>query len=540
MATYTVDKIEYNSNVYVLQDSGALQLTGGQVTGPVTFGDSISVDEATMGDLVVNGNASFTNNIQANTINGVAVGSSPKFTDTNTEVSTLTLASGSTAGTVLAYGGKYTLTAGSKTVSFTMPSTDNTNTTYTFANGTNGFTVTPSGGTAQTVTVTPSIINNVTGSGTSGYLAKFNGANTITSGPQLGSGTTTFLRNDGSWATPVGTTYSVVSKTANGLAPQLPNETTTTKFLRQDGSWAVPAYISNTDEKLKTVALTSATTYYPILATGANAAANRQVDSTLGGLKYISTAGTTSAVGTAILQLGNATASGTANNEQGVVRLYGPGATYYVDLKATTIASSNKTITIPNATGTIALTGSTTSSSTTGLSIADHGTTSVGSASGWSAGTASSWAFEEVSIPNVTAAGSASSWTFEEKSIPNVTSAGSASTWAFTGVTVANSISGAVDSTDSTQLNITLGTTTVQSKSSGGNGTAPTLGTAIKVQSKSGGSNGSAPTLGTAIKVQSKKSGSNSTVPSLTITSTTVVNGKTHSITDSGHTHTNG
>lgn len=32
-----------------------------------------------------------------------------------------------------------------------------TNTTYTFANGTNGFTVTPSGGSAQTVTVTPEI-----------------------------------------------------------------------------------------------------------------------------------------------------------------------------------------------------------------------------------------------------------------------------------------------------------------------------------------------------------------------------------------------
>ena len=36
-----------------------------------------------------------------------------------------------------------------------IPASDNT--TYTFANGTNGFTVTPSGGTAQTVTVTPSI-----------------------------------------------------------------------------------------------------------------------------------------------------------------------------------------------------------------------------------------------------------------------------------------------------------------------------------------------------------------------------------------------
>lgn len=31
-----------------------------------------------------------------------------------------------------------------------------------------------------------------------------------------------------------------VSKTAAGLAPQLPNETTTTKYLRQDGTWAEP------------------------------------------------------------------------------------------------------------------------------------------------------------------------------------------------------------------------------------------------------------------------------------------------------------
>lgn len=37
------------------------------------------------------------------------------------------------------------------------------------------------------------------------------------------------------------TTYSTVSKTADGLCPQLPNETATTKFLRQDGSWAAPA-----------------------------------------------------------------------------------------------------------------------------------------------------------------------------------------------------------------------------------------------------------------------------------------------------------
>ena len=83
--------------------------------------------------------------------------------------------------------------------------TTNTNTTYTFANGTNGFTVTPSGGSAQTVTVTPSITNNVTGSGTSGYIAKWNGANTVTNGPAFGSATTTYLRNDGTWQTPTDT-----------------------------------------------------------------------------------------------------------------------------------------------------------------------------------------------------------------------------------------------------------------------------------------------------------------------------------------------
>ena len=91
-------------------------------------------------------------------------------------------------------------------LSVNIPWTDN-NTTYTFANGTNGFTVTPSGGSAQTVTVTPSITNNVTGSGTSGSIAKFNGTNTIADGPKFGSSQVSFLRNDGTWATPTSGIY---------------------------------------------------------------------------------------------------------------------------------------------------------------------------------------------------------------------------------------------------------------------------------------------------------------------------------------------
>lgn len=202
-----------------------------------------------------------TGNLQATQLNGVAIGSSPKFTDTNTTYSMtrdganvkLTPSSGSAQsvglsdlinglgeGTSQAQGADYlvaqyagggttttsyhrrsvsnvvnatvvkaALGTGSGTTKYlredgTWVQPPNTNTTYTFANGTNGFTVTPSGGSAQTVTVTPSIANNVTGSGTSGYLTKFNGGNTITNGPQLGSSTTTFLSNAGTWLTPDG------------------------------------------------------------------------------------------------------------------------------------------------------------------------------------------------------------------------------------------------------------------------------------------------------------------------------------------------
>lgn len=57
-----------------------------------------------------------------------------------------------------------------------IPAAD-TNTTYTFAGGTNKFTVTRSNGTAQDISVTPSIANNVTKTAaatTAGYIPKFN------------------------------------------------------------------------------------------------------------------------------------------------------------------------------------------------------------------------------------------------------------------------------------------------------------------------------------------------------------------------------
>ena len=126
----------------------------------------------------------------------------------------------------------------------------------------------------------------------------------------------------------------------------------TTKFYREDGSWATPDYIANTDEKLKIAAVTSGTTYYPVVAANSTTAATRQYDAT--GLAYAGTNGTTSAVGTAKITLGNSTASGTANNKKGQITLY--GSTAY----ATTIdpgsPTAARTITLPDKAGTVALT----------------------------------------------------------------------------------------------------------------------------------------------------------------------------------------
>lgn len=47
------------------------------------------------------------------------------------------------------------------------------------------------------------------------------------------------------WRDDADTTYNVASKTANGLVPKLPNESTVTKFLRQDGTWSAPTVPAN-------------------------------------------------------------------------------------------------------------------------------------------------------------------------------------------------------------------------------------------------------------------------------------------------------
>ena len=121
-------------------------------------------------------------------------------------------------------------------------------------------------------------------------------------------------------------------------------------------------------------------------------------------------------------------------------------------------------------------------------------TTQVGSASGWSAGSATTLTKTDVSIPNVTSAGTAPTLTKTDVSIPNVTSAGSATT-----------------------ASVASGTLTIT------NGSAPTIGNAISATHIDSWSAGTATELGTAISATHIDSYTAGSAPALTITPTTVV-----------------
>ena len=159
---------------------------------------------------------------------------------------TLSLASDTgTSALTLAASTKYKLTAGGSSFIFTTPP----NTTYSSK-------AAASGGTAVSLVTTGEKYtwnnkSSLTIGTTATTAAAGNHTHTLslatstdTNQLTLAASTKYKLTAGGNtyvFTTPPNTTYSTVSKTAAGLCPQLPNETTTTKFLRQDGSWQVPA-----------------------------------------------------------------------------------------------------------------------------------------------------------------------------------------------------------------------------------------------------------------------------------------------------------
>ena len=149
-------------------------------------------------------------------------------------------------------------------------------------------------------------------------------------------------------------------------------------------------------------------------------------------------------------------------------------------------------------------------------------TTSIGSASGWSAGSAPSLSYTSRSIPNVTSVGSKPSLSYTARSIPNVTSVGSVPSLSYTARSVGSASGWSAGTAAS--ASVANGVLTIT------NGTAPSLTvTSVACDDITAWDAGSTPTLGTAISADDITAWSAGSVPSLTVTSTTVATGITAS-----------
>lgn len=320
--------------------SGYAQLSGASFTGPVTFGDSVTADELNTGDLVVTGAASFTNNIQANTINGVEVGNSPKFTDTVTTVSVT--GSGNAVTAASASNGVVTLTKGATFL-----------TSYTETD--------PVFSASAAASITSTDISN--------WNAKVSDDKTwngvelnLTSGISSSEDLTFYIPGRRSV---LDTTAYQVRATSNPSANRIAKYdinsylySTTPSANDNSTKVATTAYVdaaipdvsgfSTTDEKLKLESVNANISYHPILTTG------NTID--VASTKFTDLYGISYGGGNEIseLTLGNNTSTTESTGRQGRLTLYGTGTFFSRFLVGTLTA--NSILTLPNKTGTLALT----------------------------------------------------------------------------------------------------------------------------------------------------------------------------------------
>ena len=481
-----------NGTTYNLKDKGALQLTGGSVTGPVSFGDSVSIDEATVGDLVVNGSASFTNNLQANTINGVTVGSNPKFTDTNTVTTATTTGSGNAVTAITASNGALTVTKGTTFLTSHQDISGKADKSATVSNvaydSTNKkITKTINGTTSDVVTVATlkTALGQMPASDVYSW-AKAESKPTYTAS-EVGAATSSH-------------THTISLATDTG---------TSTITLASAGKYKLTAGGSSVIFTMPTIPTVS----YPVTSVNSKTGAVSLTYSDVGAAASSHThnyAGSSSAGGAAT-SLANFKVTTTTNlgvdapgtNAVGYISGLTKAAWNYQQTDGALYtqwysASWIHEIFGDYRTGQISIRGRNNGTWGSWRRVLDESnwSTFISIPTSLPASDVYSWAkastkpsYTSASVATgITASTTATKTTLGTAfTIPNVTSAGSASTWTFGATTVGDgTLAGAVDSTDTSMLIITAGTKSVQQKTGGGNGSAPTLGTAFTVPNVTG------------------------------------------------------
>ena len=225
-------------------------------------------------------------------------------------------------------------------------------------------------GTISTVSI-PTVPTNVSAfTNDAGYLTSYTETDpTVPSWAKAASKPTYTASEVGALAS--NTTYVSKITTTAGAHTAISNKSgavsfnvpTKTSHLTNDSGYIT----SDSDEKVKSAAVTAATTYYLI---GSTNATTETATTSKHGSVNISVGADSNTSGGSRLTLGNSTAAGTAGAKYGYLRLYG-NTTHYVDLQTeASYPTANRTIYLPSYGGTMYLTCTSTTDAVGGATSA--------------------------------------------------------------------------------------------------------------------------------------------------------------------------
>jgi hypothetical protein len=223
----------------------SLPIASASVLGGIKVGSNLSID----GNGVLSaGNSYVLPTASASVLGGIKVGTNLSIdangvlssTDTNTTYANFTR---TVAGLVPNPGGSTTTRYLREDGTWVIP--PDTDTVYVHPT-TAGNKHIPAGGAAGQILRYSSDGTAVWGADNdTTYVVFTRSANGLTPAAPAGTGTTRYLREDGTWQVPpdtdtdTNTTYSNFTRTVSGLVPN-PGGSSTNRYLREDGTWVVP------------------------------------------------------------------------------------------------------------------------------------------------------------------------------------------------------------------------------------------------------------------------------------------------------------
>ena len=369
-----------NENLYLTSD-GIISMYTGCANDASSYTLALAIDES--------GNGTFAGTVTATTFNGIATKASSATSATYaagaTTASKATSATSATYATTATKAGTATYATNAGTATYSRNGAKATSaTSATYA------TTATKAGTATYATDAKNIYGSVTDpTSAESYVIPFHSATTSDVHYLRNNDGLTYRTLQGTTATNGYSNLMLGNSTASGTAANkygnlilygkgayysqlisgtptanrtitLPDATGTVALTTSNisGNAATATTATNATNVYSTFSAPTSTTWYSYVLTSANTSSSNRSLYHHNNISIGLQVGTASAIGTSIMSIGNNTASGTAGNMRGCVRLSDSTAYYAAIYAGNGALTANRTITLPNSTGTLSIASS--------------------------------------------------------------------------------------------------------------------------------------------------------------------------------------